>query len=209
MKPKNKKLVYGVGLNDADYVVEKREEIGYKHGKRKQKLVWICPYYLAWRNMIERCYSTKLQERYPTYKNCTVSDEWLKFSNFKAWMEKEDWEGKHLDKDLLFEGNKVYSAKTCVFVSGVVNRFTTDSKASRGGLLIGVSWHKGANKFQSNCSNPYTKKLEYLGRFTCEEAAHNAWLKRKLELARLLAAEQEDPRVATALIYRYSKLKII
>ena len=207
MKPK--KLVYGVGTNDADYVVEKREEIGCIDGKRKQKLVWICPYYLAWRNMIERCYSTKLQERYPTYKNCTVSDEWLKFSNFKDWMVEQDWEGKQLDKDLLFEGNEIYSADTCVFVTQAVNKFTTDSKASRGKLLIGVSWHKGASRFQSNCSNPFTKKLEYLGRFDSEQEAHKAWAKRKLELAHLLAAEQEDPRVAAVLADRYSKPQII
>lgn len=36
------------------------------------------------------------------------------------------------------------------------------------------------------------------------QEAHEAWLKRKLELAPLLAAEQEDPRVAEALINRYS-----
>lgn len=36
------------------------------------------------------------------------------------------------------------------------------------------------------------------------QEAHEAWLKRKLELAHLLAAEQEDPRVAEALINRYS-----
>ena len=26
------------------------------------------------------------------------------FSNFKRWMERQDFEGMHLDKDLLFEG---------------------------------------------------------------------------------------------------------
>ena len=203
-KKKAKPTVYGVGINDADYVVQKFEAVGYVNGKQKQKLVWICPYYSAWKSMLERCYSAKFQERQPTYKGCTVSEDWLTFSNFRKWMEAQDFVGKQLDKDLLFEGNKVYSAETCVFVSRAVNMFTTDCGASRGEWLIGVCWNKVRSEFQSNCSNPFTKKLETLGYFTSELEAHQAWLKRKLELAHLLAAEQTDDRVAKALIERYT-----
>ena len=198
------RLVFGVGINDADYVVEKRETIGYVNGKQKQKLVWACPYYRVWRDMLRRCYSTKFQERWPTYKGCSVSEEWLRFSNFKRWMECQDWEGLQLDKDLLLAGNKVYSAETCVFVTSMVNTFTIDCRSSRGEWLIGVHWDKCAGKFKSQCCNPFTKKREQLGYFTSELEAHQAWLKRKLELAHLLAAEQTDKRVAKALIERYT-----
>ena len=119
-------------------------------------------------------------------------------------MEKQDWECKQLDKDLLFSGNKAYSEEPCVFVSGAVNSFTTDCGASRGEWLIGVYWNKGAGKFMSQCRNPLTKKQEYLGLFDCELEAHQEWLKRKLELAHLLAAEQTDERVAKALIALYT-----
>ena len=197
------RLVLGVGINDADYVVQRKETIGYVDGKQKQKLIWICPYYRAWKSMLERCYSAKLQEKYPTYVGCGVSDDWLTFSNFKSWMEVQNWEGRQLDKDLLFEGNKVYSPETCAFVSGEVNNFTIDSGASRGEWLVGAYWDKGANKFKSQCSNPLTKKQEHLGLFTSELEAHKAWLKRKLELAHELAALQTDERVAKALIIRY------
>lgn len=203
MKPK--RLVCGVGTNDADYVVQKFEQLGYVDGKRKRRLIWSCTYYQTWKNMLERCYSVKQHELRPTYKNCTVADDWLTFSNFKAWMENQDWEGKHLDKDLLFEGNKVYGPETCVFVTQMVNNFTIDSKATRGDLLIGVCWHKKAGKFLAQCNNPFTKKLEQLGLFTTEQEAHEAWRKRKLELAHELAAVQTDPRIAKALIDRYSK----
>ena len=199
MKPR--KLVHGVGVNDANYVVEKRETNGYQ----KQRYVWRCPYYRAWGSMIMRCYSENRQERCPTYKGCTVSEEWLTFSNFKAWMEKQDFEGKHLDKDLLIEGNKVYSAETCVFVTPLVNSFTCDSRSSRGKLLIGVNWDKKTNKFRAKCSNPFTKKSEHLGLFTSEQEAHESWTKRKLELAHELAAIQTDQRVAKALVDRYSQ----
>ena len=203
---KVKKLVFGVGNNDADDVVKKWESIDVD-GKRKKKLIWICPFYRTWQNMLKRCYSIKFQEHNPTYIGCTVTDEWLTFSVFKNWMTTQDFEGNQLDKDLLFEGNKVYGPETCVFVSGAVNSFTIDRGNDRGEFLIGVSWHKGAGKFKVSCSNPFTKKGEHLGLFTCEQEAHQAWLKRKLELAYELSYEQLDERVAEALINRYSNYK--
>ena len=202
---KTKKRLFGVGINDADYVVQKFETVGYVDGKRKRKQVWMYPYYLTWRDMIQRCYSAKRQERYPTYIGCAVSDEWLTFSNFKSWMVQQNWKYNQLDKDLLFEGNKLYSAETCVFVTQMVNKFANDNGAIRGEFLIGVHWHKPLEKFQAMCRNPFTKKKEHLGLFTCEQEAHKAWLKRKLELAHELAAIQTDQRIAKALIDRYSK----
>ena len=205
MVMKAKRLVYGVGLNDAGYVVQRFENLGYVDGKQKQKRVWICPYYNTWKSMIKRCYSAKYQENRPTYRGCSVSTEWHTFSSFRGWMEGQGWEGKNLDKDWLFEGNKVYSPETCVFVTPLVNNFTNDTVATRGEWLIGVHWDKRDGKFIARCSNPFSGKQENLGRFDCEQEAHNAWLKRKLELAHELAAIQTDERVAKALIDRYSK----
>lgn len=202
MKPK--KLVCGVGVNDSGYDVHKYETIYYVNGERKRKLVWRCPYYQTWKSMIERCYSANFQDRNPTYKGCSVSDDWITFSAFKSWMEKQQWEGNQLDKDLLFIGNKVYSESTCVFVNQAINSFTNDCRSQRGEWPLGVDWHKPRQKFRANCHNPFTKKLEYLGLFETEQEAHNAWAKRKLELAHELAAIQTDPRVAKALIDRYS-----
>lgn len=204
---KTKKLVFDVGVNDADYAVQRKETIGYVNGKQKQKLVWMCPFYRTWTSMLRRCYSTKYQNKKPTYIGCTVSDEWRTFSNFRAWMKKQNFEGMQLDKDLLFEGNTVYSPETCVFVTQAVNLFTIDSGSKRGEWLIGVNWDKKTGKFKSQCKNPFTKKQEYLGLFTSEQDAHQAWLKRKLELAYELADEQTDERVAEALIERYSNYK--
>lgn len=204
---KTGKLVCGVGINDSDYVVQKFETIGYVDGKRKRKLVWACPYYSAWTSMLKRCYSAKYQERCPTYKGCSVAEEWLTFSNFKTWMMTQDWQDNQLDKDLLVKGNKIYSPETCVFVSGMVNKFTTDSGATRGEWLIGVSWHKPTEKFRAGCCDPFSLEQEHLGLFTYEQEAHEAWLKRKLELAHELAAIQTDERVSEALIDRYSNFK--
>lgn len=197
------KLVQGVGINDVDYKVTKHETV-IVNGEKKWKLVWTCVYYRTWADMLVRCYSKKSQKRYPSYRGCSVADEWLLFSNFKSWMEKQDWENNHLDKDILFVGNKVYSEDTCVFISPMVNTFVTDSGASRGQFLIGCYWNKALKKFQAYCNNPFTKNREHLGMFSSEQEAHDAWKVRKLELAKELAAMQSDPRVAKALIERYS-----
>lgn len=188
------KLVYGVGINDADYVTQRYD--GRKH-------VWRCPFYMVWVNMLQRCYSEKLHQTHPTYKDCTVSEEWKLFSNFRKWMVEQEWEGLQLDKDILFVGNKVYSKDTCTFVTGQVNMFLTDNGKARGEWSIGVSWDKGANKFKAQCRNPFTSKKDYLGLFDCPYEAHAAWLAKKLEHAYALAAIQTDQRVAIALIERY------
>lgn len=191
---KKTKLVYGVGVNDADYPVYK-----YENGKQ----VWMCPYYQTWRSMLSRAYIDKYKQKHPTYQDVTVSEEWHSFMRFRAWMEAQDWEGKHLDKDILFQGNKVYSPDTCVFVDGAVNNFLTDSSATRGEWPIGVSWHEPSQRFRSNCNNPFTKKNEHLGYFHCPNQAHLAWKKRKHEFACQLAEIHVDKRVADALRIRY------
>lgn len=85
-----RRKILGVAINDAEYVVTAKVD-GVKIS---------CPYYKVWANMLQRCYNKKEQERYPNYAGCTVCDEWLTFSTFKSWMERQDWRGKHLDKDI-------------------------------------------------------------------------------------------------------------
>lgn len=194
MRAKNK-LVYGVGANDADYAVNECED---------GKIVWRCPYYRTWKDMLVRAYSDKFKVRRPTYKDVTVCEEWHSFMNFRSWMMEQDWEGKQLDKDILFQGNKLYSPTTCVFVGRVVNLFLTDSAAARGEWPIGVNWHEQKQKFMSYCRNPFTDKQEHIGYFHCPDKAHNAWRKRKHELACQLADIQTDQRVADALRARYN-----
>jgi len=197
------RLVKGVGINDADYVAEVYEEVGCVGGKRKRKLIWQCPFYRTWKDMLSRGYDDEFKIRCPTYKHVTVCPEWHLFSTFRSWMVMQDWEGKQLDKDLLVTGNKVYSPENCVFVSRQVNNFMVDCGAARGLYLIGASWRKDRGKFQAHCSNPFTGKKDYLGYFTNEEQAHQAWLAKKLEHTYALAAIQTDDRVAEALINRY------
>lgn len=197
------KLISGVGINDADYLTQLNETFVSPSGELRQRVLWRCPYYTKWTDMIRRCYSEKELLKRPTYKDCTVCEEWLRFSNFRSWMEAQDWEGKHLDKDLLDYGNKLYSPETCRFIPPLVNKFIKESRETRGKLPIGVCWHERDGKFVSQCSNPFNGKREFLGYFSTPEDAHLAWLKRKLILATEISLQLDDKDVARALINRY------
>lgn len=204
-----KKLVFGVGINDADYVVDKRVNVSLPGERRSQKVLWACPYYSRWKDVLSRCYAEYHLLKRPNYFDCTVCEEWLLFSNFKKWMEQQDWEGKQLDKDLLVPNNRIYCPENCVFVSNMVNGFINEKRDKRGKNLLGVSYRATLSKpYIAQCRNPFTKKNEYLGYYSCELEAHRAWLKRKLELAEILASEQTDIRVAEALLKKYREYEI-
>jgi len=198
LKTRNK-LVCGVGINDAAYNVCVR--LVPEDGKQSK---WTCPYYSIWVHMLQRCYDPKIRKLQPSYTGCFVCNEWHLFSKFRSWMEQQDWQGNQLDKDLLVVGNKAYSPETCVFVSCKVNTFIVDCRAARGELPIGVNFHKATGKFQACCRSIETGKKEYLGVYLTPEEAHIRWLSFKLEQAEILAAEQQDSRVAEALIKRYT-----
>jgi hypothetical protein len=76
----------------------------------------------TWTGMLERCYSEKCHARNPTYKECSVCDEWHNFQNFAKWFFKNYIKGFELDKDIKVKGNKIYSPDTCIFVSPKKNR---------------------------------------------------------------------------------------
>ena len=198
------KLVCGVGINDLCYRTQVKEELTKNGGKRIRKPVFICKYYAAWRNMLKRCYSKKFLESKPSYIGTSVCSEWLYATAFKKWMEQQDWQGKCLDKDIIVPKSKLYSPKTCAFVLPATNTFVIARDASRGDYPIGVYLFKPTSKYHARCKNPFTGKVEHLGYFSTQEEAHEAWRKRKHELAQLVAATESDPRVVEALRKRYS-----
>ena len=198
------KLVYGVGVNDLGYRTQVREEVTKNGGKRILKTVFKCKYYAVWDSMLKRCYSEKYLERYPSYIGTSVCSEWLSASAFKKWMEQQDWHGKCLDKDIIAPKSKLYSPETCAFVLNATNLFVTARDACRGDYPVGVNLFKPTGKYQARCKNPFTGKQEYLGLFSTTDEAHEAWRKRKHELAQLVAATESDPRIVEALKKRYS-----
>ena len=193
---KKPRKVYGVAINDADYAVK---PIG-PDGKRLR-----CPYYRAWNEMLRRAYCPKFLARFPTYIGVTVCEEWHSFMAFRDWMETQDWQGKHLDKDIIVPGNKVYSPDTCVFVPPAINTLLIDSAASRGEWPIGVNWNKRDKRYYSRIKIAGREK--YLGRFTCPHEAHMAWRKAKVRIVRDAAREQDDPRVYAGLMRHAARIE--
>lgn len=195
------KLIYGWGINDADYNVYKTETID---GKRKN--VWQCPYYRDWCSMLSRVFGKKGF----TYKNILICDEWKFFTNFKSWVDNQpnkNWENCQIDKDFLSRESKIYSPETCVYISAKLNSFITERANDRGLYLLGVTWHKHRQVFVAQCANPFGEtayeKRGYIGGFSNEIDAHFAWKTKKHEYALLLAKTESDYRVVERLTNMY------
>lgn len=180
-----RKPVYGIGINDADYVVSTKA-----NGKHVT-----CPFYRAWHNMMKRCYDRKCQEKQPTYKGCIVSYEWHRFSVFRAWMEKQDWQGNELDKDILLPGNKVYSPHNCMFVTRQINSLLHVRKSRP--WPQGVWFDLGANKFRAEFTA--NGKKHYIGLFHNPNKAGEAYRQAKAAHIKEVAMHQE-PRLRAALL---------
>lgn len=194
-----KTLIFGVGINDADYVTRTTKMVD-----GHQKTTWRCPFYQAWSNMLERSYCPKYKVRKPTYAKCEVAEEWLTFSTFRAWMIRQEWQEAQLDKDILLPGNKVYGPDFCVFISKKLNSFLVGLETSRSNRLPGTHFQKSSGMFQAQCNNPFSGKQEHLGYFASEQESHEAWKRRKHELAQEYALLQSDYRITDALRMRFA-----
>lgn len=109
---KKRKLVSGIGINDVECSTNE-------------------PYYDVWAAMLKRCYDPKAQVKNPTYRGCSVCEEWHTLSNFKKWYEENYIEGYDIDKDILVKDNKVYSSETCCFIPKAINRAISYKRAHK------------------------------------------------------------------------------
>ena len=199
-----KPTVYGWGINDVKYNTHESSPI-----EGKWKILKRCPYYMDWVTMIYRCYDAKHKEKNPAYMGCTICDEWKYLSNFIKWVDiqpNRDWQNCVPDKDFLIEGNKHYSPETVVYIPSSLNSFITAKNKARGKYMLGVrrNSHSKKNPFMSECSNPFTKKCDYLGSFSDELTAHKAWQAKKHEFSCIYADLQDDSRLAKILRERYA-----
>ena len=104
---------YGVGYNSA---IRK----GYKSCEGGK----ITKAYDAWKRMIQRCFDKKYKEDHPTYIGVTCIKSWEDFQNFAEWWysQPNHDKGFDLDKDLLVDGNKLYSPETCCLLPQEINK---------------------------------------------------------------------------------------
>lgn len=155
--------IYGVGyIGEGNYKVSEN-----------RKLTKV---YSTWQSMLQRCYSNKFHKKQPTYIGCDVSEEWYNFQNFAKWYYENYYEVEgekmHLDKDILYKHNKIYSPRTCIFVPQTINGLFIKRDNNRGKSVIGTTPRKNG-KYQVKCCliNPETgkSKYEYLGIYDTQE----------------------------------------
>ncbi len=155
--------------------------------------------YLTWFAMMQRCYSENSLKRKPTYIGCEVDKRWWNFQVFCEWFDKNYYEIEDkimcLDKDILVNGNKIYSPETCVFVPQEINKLLTLRNRFRGDCPLGV--RKSGKKYSSFCN--YKNKSINLGVYTTPEEAHNVYLDRKQEI--LIKTAEEYKKVIPVILY--------
>ena len=157
-----------------------------------------------WCDMLTRCYSEKLHARIPIYKDCSTSNEFRRYSDFKNWCQGQigfGVVGFELDKDIIRKGNKEYHPDKCVFLPREVNAFLRTRKKSRGLLPIGVTTLSRSSGYMATINQK--KKTAYLGTFPTPELAFQAYKVAKEQAIKNMAnkwKDKIDPRAYDALM---------
>lgn len=163
------KLVYGVGLSSSGNYLRSPDNVPTRA-------------YKLWLNMLARSYSEAWRKKNPTYDDCGVSENFKTFQYFAEWCHSQIGfgnDGWQLDKDILVKGNKIYSEDTCVFVPKEINMWIQNKRSNRGGLPVGVSYHKDSGKYVAQCGINGTRV--HLGIYNNPEEAFEAYAARKSE----------------------------
>lgn len=156
-----RKLVFGKGINDS----------WYKTKFMADGVTIQSPAHNAWRDMLRRSYDPKYHEREPSYSDVTVCEEWLLFSNFDGWYQKEYIEGYQLDKDIKVKGNKEYGPSACLYIPRCINSLLNRNDKVKGKYPTGVSIRKRTGRFETSiCID--NKRVFIASKGTAEEAYH-------------------------------------
>ena len=185
---KKTKLVYGVGVNDADYKTNPTI-----NGKRVP-----CPFYSKWFGMLTRVYDPVYLSRFPTYQDVSIDAEWLTFSRFKAWMQLQDWEGKELDKDLIEPGNKLYKHDKCCFITKRLNSTIISSSSGSLPENLGATYDKTSGKYAAYININGSQKR--IGRYKSKVEASINYLQEKIKYMLEIMKCETDPRIKWGII---------
>lgn len=162
--------------------------------------------YSVWGGMLLRCYNKKVQIKCPTYKNCSVCDEWHNFQNFGKWYNQNYYEIDEqkmcIDKDILHKGNKIYSPENCVIVPNDINELFTKRQNYRGEYPIGVYYAPDRDKFRACYAYKGTVNL---GQFDNPIEAFNVYKIHKERIIKKIADEYKDriPKKLYDAMYTY------
>lgn len=192
LKPRNQPIICGKGfIGKGIYITSER------YRENDKELLLVGGEHLLWSSMLKRVYDGYKNFRTDAYLNASCCEDWHNLQEFSKWCNLNSWFNAkddkgikyELDKDILKVGNKRYCPEFCVFVPKEINNFITPNRKSVKLPENGYGSYKSGKTFQSQCSNPFTGKLESLGRFTTPELAEEAFFKKKNEIARELAGK--------------------
>lgn len=145
MKPLEKKPILGadgktmvyVYDGDVDYQPTKTTA-NYKYYFDNNGKRWKTRPYNQWTSLVARTKDgSQYKENQPTYKDVRLVEDLSNFDDWCSWANEQPcymWEDENgrlfqLDKDLLFEGNQVYSKETVCFLPMTLNSKITHAKA--------------------------------------------------------------------------------
>ena len=150
-------------------------------------------------NLIDRCYNEEVRSKYAAYSDCIICDSWQCYQVFRKWYDDNFYnvgtERMHIDKDILYKNNRVYSPETCILVPQRINMLFMH-KPNKYNLPNGV-------KPSSNGKYEAKYNGKYLGVFGSVEEAAIAHNKEKKKVIIQIANEYKDQipvRVYDALI---------
>jgi len=110
----------------------------------------------------------------------------------------QNWQCNALDKDILNQGNRIYSPEYCRFIAPSLNKLLNAHGAARGDLPLGVHWDKTGKKYMAKIS--INSKRKYLGSFKTVEAAKSAYDDAKRAEIKRHAMLQADPEIKAGLL---------
>lgn len=180
--------------NVKDVFVPSVEGVGFLGTTR---YVTKLPAYHCWTHMITRCYSANYHSTRETYSDCSVEDSWKNFTVFEKWYDKNYVEGYHLDKDLLVQGNRIYSEDTCCFIPPALNSLIVEKAKEVDGCEAGVTKRKKKDTDQYNGLYNVQYAGVYLNRTRSLEEANSLYKEFKKLHFTLLADKYEQLKLLT------------
>ena len=166
--------------------------VGY-YGEGEYKAVdknnpYVKKAFQVWSTMLDRCHRESNRDMFPSYENCLVCEEWHNYQNFRKWYDANYYEvgteRMHIDKDILYKNNKVYSPETCLIVPQRINMLFMH-KPNKHGLPNGIR-PTDSGKYYTKYNN------KTLGTFDTLEEAAIAHDKAKKEAVIEVANEYKD-----------------
>ncbi len=148
--------------------------------------------YESWRGMLRRCYDVSQRDKYPTYADCTVCDEWLNFQVFAEWYVNHPFgkKGYQLDKDILMGDSKIYSPETCCLIPQDINKLLNKYSNGRGVYPQGVDFNKSTGKFRARIR--VNGRHKSLGYYENMNDAHSAYKSAKEQHVKVVAAKNVE-----------------